>query len=103
MNILGLRNLLSSGILPVTKPYILFKLKDIFGGSNAANSVKNIKSSCGSGSNPNIFFTNSQKLKLPLEYKFFPSMTCQIFDDAILSKMRINKVLGVFTLDFYKL
>jgi hypothetical protein len=78
--VLGLRNLVSTGILPVRKAYVQFNLKSILT-PEQGNAVENIRTHPKqSGSNPNIITVLQFKVNIPEEALFCPSMTCTVFD-----------------------
>lgn len=98
MRILGLRKLESSGILPVTKPYILFNVKDLYGEAKTYTD-NNKKTAPGNGPNPNFCTIMNIKINLPINPIFFPNMTCQVFDESVLGIFGIKRPIGNFTLD----
>jgi hypothetical protein len=77
---LGLRELVSPGLLPINKAYINFGLKSLMSASKA-KAVNNIKTEPGmSGPNPNLRTTISFGVEMPSDPHFSPKMTCDVFD-----------------------
>ena len=77
INALGLRNLESSGFLPVQKAFVKFNIKSLLPPS-AGNSVQeNIQTTPTEGGNdPNINATVTFSVKLPDDELYCPKMTC---------------------------
>ena len=80
INVLGLRDLQSPGILPVRKAFINFNLRSLYPPTKA-HAVGNIETQPSStGSNPTISTVIKFKISLPLEALYCPSLTWGVYD-----------------------
>lgn len=80
INVLGLRNLQSFGLLPVKKPFIKFNLRSLLP-PEQAKAVTNVKTNPGdTGANPNINTTVTFTMKLPSSGLFCPKLSCDVYD-----------------------
>ena len=80
LNVLGLRELESFGLLPVKKPFIKFNLRSLLPPEKAM-AVTNIKTSPNApGPNPNINTVISFQIDLPVNPLFCPKLQCDVFD-----------------------
>ena len=80
INVLGLRNLESPGILPVRKAFINFMLRSLLP-PHKAQAVGNISTQpSATGRNPTISTVVKFKLSLPNESLYCPSLTCGVYD-----------------------
>ena len=80
INILGLRNLQSAGILPVKKAFLVFNLKSLVS-PEFGSSMENIKTQPGdAGANPTINTLIKFSLPLPTDPLFCPKLACSVFD-----------------------
>jgi hypothetical protein len=96
LNILGLRNLQSMGILPVKKAFIQFNLKSLVPPDCAA-AIENIKTQPGpAGPNPTINTLIDFKMPLPTDPLYCPKLMCSVFDNIF--KSYFQPLLGVFTI-----
>lgn len=96
MNILGLRGLQSTGIIPVTSPFIEFNLKALVPPDEQGN-LRNIRTQANaSGPNPNINSVIKTKLPLPVERLYCPRISCVVYDEIF--KGLIQPLLGTFTI-----
>jgi hypothetical protein len=96
INVLGLRDLESPGLLPVKKAFIKFNLKSLLPPA-LGGTVQNIKTSpSDSGQNPNINTTIKFQLQLPTDPLFCPTLTCEVFDYVFRGKCQ--PLLGTFTI-----
>lgn len=96
INILGLRNLESFGLMPVKKPFIKFNLRSLLP-PEKAQAVTNIKTQPSSaGSNPNINAMISFAIDLPVNPLFCPKLQCDVYD--YVYKGLVQPLLGTFTL-----
>lgn len=80
INVLGLRSLVSTGLVPVKKAFIQFNIASLippqWGGA-----VENIKTLPGApGPNPTLNTLIDFKVPLPLKRLFSPVLSCQVFD-----------------------
>ena len=95
--VLGLRKLVSTGLLPVRKAFVKFNLKSLLPPS-LANAVDNIVTQPKDGGpNPNIKTTLQFEIKIPSDPTFCPRMTCDVFDQLFFEGMPQPHV-GTFTL-----
>lgn len=82
--VLALRDLVSTGLLPVNKSYIKFGLKSLLPVSQA-NAVDNIYTQPNAkGPNPIIRTTIQFEVQMPNDPTFLPRMTCEVFDQLFI-------------------
>ena len=76
INVLGLRNLVSTGLLPVKKAFIKFSVKSLLPSekAKAVSDIFTIPDQCGS--DPNIRTQLAFKVDMPSDPFYTPSMTC---------------------------
>jgi hypothetical protein len=80
INILGLRNLQSVGILPVKKAFIVFNLKSLVP-PDEGTALENVKTQPSSaGANPTINTLVKFNLGLPGDPLFCPRLSCTVHD-----------------------
>ena len=80
ISILGLRELVSTGLLPVNKAFVKFCLKSLLP-SSQAKAVDNIKTEPhDKGSNPVTRGTLGFEIELPSHEVYIPKMTCIVYD-----------------------
>ena len=80
INVLGLRNLESFGLMPIKKPYIKFRVKSLLPPAKAM-AVTNVQTDPNAnGPNPNINTTLTFNVNLPMEKLYCPSLECDVFD-----------------------
>lgn len=100
IRILGLRNLQSSGLIPITKPYIKINTTSLIlrAGSNETvpYSVLETIPKQG-GSDPNIGEIMNMDVDLPVEDSLKPSISCEVLDQALFGTN--EKSLGNFEID----
>lgn len=97
INVLGLRDLISTGLLPVKKAYVKFSVKSILPPAQA-KAVADIYTEPGEGgTDPNIRVTLKIQVRIPGEVYYCPSMTCSILDKLYFDGMK-QPILGTFTL-----
>ena len=96
LNVLGLRGLVSPGLLPVKKAYIDFLLKSMVPPmiSSALNSVSTVPGP--TGADPTINSVISFNVPMPLNPLFAPSMACRVYDKVF--KGLSGQLIGVFTI-----
>ena len=95
--VLGLRDLVSNGLLPIKKAYVKFNLKSLLP-PEQAKAVENIQTQPkASGSNPSIRTTLQFEIKIPLDPTFCPRMTCDVFD-CLFGGGAAQPHVGIFTL-----
>jgi len=96
INVLGLRNVESFGLMPVKKPFIKFNLRSLLP-PEKAQAVTNIKTQPNAaGPNPNINTMISFAIDLPVNPLFCPRLQCDVFD--YVYKGLVQPLLGTFTL-----
>ena len=97
INVLGLRSLVSTGLLPIRKAYIKFSVKSVLPPAQA-KAVSDIFTEPGEGgSDPNIRTTLKVLVNIPANEEYCPRMTCTAYDKLYLAGMR-QPILGTFTL-----
>ena len=101
INILGMRNLQSEGILPVKKPFIKFNLKSLLPPSLASAIDNIVTNPHDGGSNPTISTVIKFNIHLPTDPLYCPSLTCGVYD--YIFKGISQPILGNFVLDIGKL
>jgi hypothetical protein len=80
INILGLRNLQSAGILPVKKAFIVFNLKSLVP-PDEGRAVENIKTApSAAGPNPTINTLIKFSLPLPIDKLYQPRLLSSVHD-----------------------
>jgi hypothetical protein len=80
INVLGLRQLESFGLMPIKKPFIKFRIKSLLP-PEKAQAVTDIKTDPNApGADPNINTTLTFSIQLPTEDLYCPSLSCDIFD-----------------------
>ena len=97
INVLGFRDLISSGLLPVNKAFAKFSLKSLLPPAQG-KAVSDIFTQAGeSGSDPNVRTTLKFEVRIPSEPFFTPRMTCMTYDKIYFEGMS-QPILGTFTL-----
>lgn len=82
--VLGLRGLVTTGLLPIRKAYLMFSLKSLLP-PDQAKAIKNIYTQPReSGPNPNINTDLQFDIELPTDQHFCPRMTCYVHDQLYL-------------------
>jgi len=80
INVLGLRNLESFGLMPIKKPYIKFRVKSLLPPAKA-QAITNVQTDPNAnGPNPNINTTLTFNVNLPVEELYCPALECDVFD-----------------------
>lgn len=80
INVLGLRNLESFGLMPIKKPYVKFRVKSLLPPAKA-QAVTNVQTDPNSpGPNPNINTMLNFFVNLPIEKLYCPALECDVFD-----------------------
>jgi hypothetical protein len=96
LNVLGLRELQSTGLLPVRKPFIKFRIKSLLP-PDQAGAGTNIETDPNfAGPNPNINTVLSFSCYLPTEELYCPALTCEVFDYIFLGLAQ--PLIGSFTI-----
>jgi len=97
INVLGLRELESQGLLPVRKAFIKFNNKSLLPPEKAM-CVSNSKSEPKEmGSNPNINCVLEFSLNLPVEELYCPALSCAVYDQVFMGFSQ--PLLGTFTIE----
>jgi len=95
--VLGLRDLVSPGLLPVHKSYVKFSVKSLLPTSQA-KAVDNVFTQPNDkGPNPIIRTTIQFEAELPNDPTFLPRMTCEVYDQLFLESMP-QPLIGTFTI-----
>ena len=101
VNILGLRQLESYGLMPIRKPYVVMRAKSLLP-VDKADSVANVKTDPNaSGPNANINNTLSFNVDLPTNPLYCPSLTCDVYDYVFMGFSQ--PLIGTFCLDIGEL
>ena len=96
INVLGLRGLVSPGLLPVKKAYIKFLLKSLVP-PIAASNVETVETVPGpAGVDPTINTVVSFNMLLPVEELYAPSLACRVFDKIF--KGYEGALIGTFSI-----
>ena len=96
INVLGLRSLVSSGLLPVKKAYISFGLKTL-SPPLAGVRIDDVLTAPGpTGPDPTINTVVSFRMLLPQEPEYSPSMACRVYDKIFLGLN--GQLIGVFSI-----
>ena len=97
INVLGFRDLISSGLLPIKKAYAKFSVKSLLPPAQG-KAVSEIFTQPGEGgSDPNVRTTLKVEVQIPSEPFFTPRMTCMAYDKLYFDGMK-QPILGTFTL-----
>jgi len=84
MNILGLRNLQSAGLLPVRKASILFNLKSMVA-PDIGNAIENMRTEPSApGPDPTLNTLIEFSISLPTDRLYCPRMACSVFDHVMM-------------------
>lgn len=95
--VLGLRGLVSTGLLPIRKAFVKFNLKSLLP-PDQAKAVENIQTPPKEGgSNPNIRTVLQFEVRIPTDPLFCPKMSCDVFDQLYFEGMAQPHV-GTFLL-----
>jgi len=101
MNILGLRGLMSPGLLPIKKAFLNFNLKSMVP-PQIGDSLENIKTEPKmAGSDPTLNTLIEFNLPLPVDELFTPRMACTVFDSIAMGLKQ--PIVGNFVVDVGKL
>lgn len=97
INVLGLRNLVSGGLLPVKKAFVKFSVKSLLPSelAKAVNDILTVPNEAGE--DPNIRTGFEIIVDMPSDPFYVPSMTCTVFDKIYFEGMA-QPILGTFTL-----
>ncbi len=96
VNILGLRGLQSTGILPVKKPFIKFNLNSLVP-PNEGGALQNILTQpSATGKDANINSVIKFTIRLPIDPLYCPKITCAVYD--YIFKGLSQPLLGIFNI-----
>jgi len=96
INVLGLRQLESFGLMPIKKPYIKFRVKSLLPPAKA-HAVTNVQTDPNAnGPNPNINTMLNFLVNLPREELYCPSLECDVFD--FVYRGFSQPLIGTFTI-----
>lgn len=80
INVLGLRQLESFGLMPIKKPFIKFRIKSLLPPAKA-QAITNVQTDPNAnGPNPNINTMLNFFVKLPKDNLYCPSLECDVYD-----------------------
>lgn len=97
INVLGLRDLLSTGLLPVRKAFCKFSVKSILPPAQAKAVADIFTSPNEGGTDPNIRTTLTFTAHIPADPYYCPRMTCTAYDKLYFEGMK-QPILGTYTL-----
>lgn len=97
ITVLGMRDLVSPGLLPIKKAYLKFSVKSILppAQSKAVNEIWTEPAQ--SGPDPNIKTTLKFIANMPGKEFYCPKMTCTVYDKLYFEGMA-QPIVGTFTL-----
>lgn len=96
LNVLGLRNLMSPGLLPVKKAYIDFLLKSMVP-PMASSALSSIRTTPGpTGPDPTLNSVISFSVPMPKNRLFAPRMSCRVYDKVFTGFS--GQLIGTFTI-----
>jgi hypothetical protein len=94
--ILGMRNLVTAGLLPVNKAYISLNAKSLVPPKTGRN-ISNIETKPSvPGINPTLKTTLQLRVPLPLKKRYCPKLQCSVFDSQF--SFMGNPVIGNFVI-----
>lgn len=80
INVLGLRQLESFGLMPIKKPFVKFRVKSLLP-PEKAQAVTNVSTDPNAcGPNPNINTMLTFNVQLPIEELYCPALSCDVYD-----------------------
>ena len=96
INVLGLRQLESFGLMPIKKPFVRFRIKSLLP-PEKAQAVTNVSTDPNAcGPNPNINTMLTFNVNLPIEELYCPALACDCYDYVY---MGFNQpLIGTFTI-----
>jgi hypothetical protein len=96
INVLGLRQLESFGLMPIKKPFVKFRIKSLLP-PEKAQAVTNVSTDPNAnGPNPNINTMLTFNVQLPVEELYCPSLACDAYDYVYLGDNQ--PLIGTFSL-----
>jgi hypothetical protein len=101
INILGLRNLQSSGLLPIKRASVKVNVSSLFEAKFRHSCEDIVTQPKEGGPNPNFNYFIDFLLNLPIKDKYCPELPCQVFD----SLFQWNKpdTVGSFSINMSRL
>jgi len=101
INVLGMRNLASPGILPIKKATVEFRVQSLVP-PQVSRQIPNISTEPGpSGPNPTINTNIVFCVPLPVEEKYYPALACRVYDHIFLGGSK--QLCGTFNIPLGKL
>ncbi len=96
LNVLGLRQLESFGLMPIKKPFIRFRIKSLLP-PDKAQAVTNVSTDPNAcGPNPNINTMLTFNVQLPIEELYCPSLACDCYDYVFMGFSQ--PLIGTFSI-----
>ena len=96
INVLGLRNLESFGLMPIKKPVVKFRIKSLLP-PEKAQAVTNVTTDPkANGPNPNINTMLTFNVQLPIEHLYCPSLACDAYDCVFIGYSQ--PLIGTFSI-----
>ena len=96
INVLGLRQLESFGLMPIKKPFIKFAVKSLLP-PEKAQAVTNVSTDPNAcGPNPNINTMLTFNVQLPTEELYCPALACDCYDYVFMGFSQ--PLIGTFTI-----
>ena len=96
INVLGLRQLESFGLMPIKKPFVKFRVKSLLP-PEKAQAVTNVSTDPNAcGPNPNINTMLTFNVQLPIEELYCPSLACDCFDYVFMGLSQ--PLIGTFSI-----
>ena len=100
INVMGLRQLESFGLMPIRKAFVRFRVKSLLP-PEKAQAITNVQTDPNaSGPNPNINTTLTFNVPLPVDELYCPSLACDAYDHVFLGLSQ--PLIGTFTLPIGK-
>ena len=96
INVLGLRQLESFGLMPIKKPFVKFRVKSLLP-PEKAQAVTNVATDPNApGNNPNINTMLTFNVQLPIEELYCPSLACDCYDYVFMGLSQ--PLIGTFNI-----
>ena len=96
INVLGLRQLESFGLMPIKKPFVKFRVKSLLP-PEKAQAVTNVQTDPNAcGPNPNINTMLTFNVQLPIEELYCPSLSCDCYDYVFMGFSQ--PLIGTFSI-----
>ena len=96
INVLGLRQLESFGLMPIKKPFVKFSVKSLLP-PEKAQAVTNVSTDPNApGANPNINTMLTFNVQLPTEELYCPSLACDVYDYVFMGMSQ--PLIGTFSI-----